>query len=181
MSDIKSTAKLIGEGNEAYKKGDYHSAVLSFAAACREFAAVNDQYKVAEMANNCSVAYLQLGQPQKALEVLEGAAEIFEIKGDLKSQGMTYGNQAAALEALNRLEEAERLYKQSAELLKQAGADQLRLEVMKSLSNLQLNMGRRLEALATMQSGVEDIEHPNPKQFLLKRLLKIPFELMNKS
>lgn len=181
MSEIKSPDKLFREGNEAYRRGEYHSAALSYAAASREFAALGDQYKIAEMANNCSVAYLQLGQPQKALEVLEGAAEIFEIEGDFKAQGMTYGNQAAALEALNRLDEAERLYKQSAELLKQAGADQLRLDVMKSLSNLQLNMGRRLEALATMQSGVEDIEHPNPKQSLLKRLLKIPFEIMNKS
>jgi len=180
MSDIKSPGKLVEEGKDAYKRGDYHSAVLSFTAASREFAALDDQYKVAEMANNCSVAYLQLEQPQKALEVIDGAAEIFESEGDLKSQGMTYGNQAAALEALNRLDEAERFYKQSAELLKQSGADQLRLEVMKSLSNLQLNMGRRLEALATMQSGVEDIEHPNPKQFLLKQLLKIPFEIMKK-
>jgi len=181
MSEIKSPHKLVREGNEAYNKGEYHSAALSFAAASREFAVLGDQFKIAEMANNCSVAYLQLGQPQKALEVLEGAAEIFKIEGDLKFQGMTYGNQAAALEALDRLDEAEQLYKESSELLKQVGADQLRLEVMKSLSNLQLNMGRRLEALATMQGGVEDIEHPNPKQSLLKRLLKIPFEIMNKS
>jgi len=48
------------------------------------------------------------------------------------------------------------------------------LDVMKSLSGLQLRTGSSLEALATMQSGVESIEKPKMKHRLLKRLLKLP-------
>ena len=90
---------------------------------------------------------------------------------------MAIGNQAAALEALGRLEEAAANYERSAELLKGIGEDQLRATVMQSLSTLQLKMGRQLEALATMSAGLGGLKHPSPKQRIVKKLLQAPFKL----
>jgi tetratricopeptide (TPR) repeat protein len=98
----------------------------------------------------------------------------------LRRQGLALGNLAAALEANGRLEEAVELYQQSADVLKQAGEDQLRANVMQSLSAVQLRTGRQLEALASMSAGLEDIKHPNPKQSILKRLLRIPFRMLDR-
>ncbi len=180
IHEIKSPKAMAEEGSAYYQKGEFYSAAVSFEAASQAYSITGDRRSEAEMANNSSVAYLQAGKADKALTVLEGTAEIFESEGDIKRQGMALGNQAAALEALGRFDEAEQAYKDSAALLENAGEEQLKMEVMKSLSMMQLNMGRRLEALMTMQSGVEDLRHPNLKQSLLKRLLNIPFEILNK-
>jgi len=51
---------------------------------------------------------------------------------------------------------------------------------MQSLSALQLRTGRQLEALATMQAGVERIERPGLKNRLLKKILDLPFRLFNR-
>jgi hypothetical protein len=52
---------------------------------------------------------------------------------------------------------------------------------LKSLSALQLNNGRKLEAWATMKAGVDGIKRPNIKQRTLKHLLEMPFKFLNKS
>jgi chaperonin cofactor prefoldin len=104
----------------------------------------------------------------------------FDQAGDVLHQAMALGNWAAALEELDRLDDAAEAYQQSADLLKQIGEDGLRVHVMQSLSALQLRMGRQLQALATMQAGLEDVRRPTPKQLLLKQLLKIPFRLLGR-
>ena len=91
---------------------------------------------------------------------------------------MAWGNQAAALEALGKLEEAEADYKRSAELLMKLGEDDLHARVMQSLSALQMKQGRQMEALGSMQAGVSGIKRPNLRQRLLKRLLKLPNKLL---
>ncbi len=94
---------------------------------------------------------------------------------------MAYGNQAAALEALGQLAAAEAAYQQSADLLAEAGEDQLRASVMRSVSELQLRQGRHLEAVASMQTGLGGLKKPKPKQRLIRRLLDMPFRLLNRS
>ena len=181
MSETKSPKELEKEGNAAYKQGNFITAAHEFEAASKGYAMADDHLKAAEMANNSSVAFLQAGNAEKALEVLNGTTEVFANSGDLKRQGMAIGNKGAALEELGHLEEAEQAYRDSAEILEKAGEDKLRAEVMKSLSTLQLNTGRQLQALATMQSGVEGVKSPSPKQSFLKRLLQIPIDMINKN
>jgi tetratricopeptide (TPR) repeat protein len=132
------------------------------------------------MANNACVALLQAEEPGEALSIVKDSVDIFEGLGDVRRQAMALGNRASALEALNRLEEAEADYLQSAELLKQIGENELRLNVMHSLSALKLRSGRSMEALADMQSGVEGLDKPKPRHRLLKRLLEVPSKLLNR-
>ncbi len=172
--------QLVKEGNSAYRRGDYPSAARAFTAASESYTTSGETLKAAESANNASVAYLQAGDSLASLQAVEGTPQIFAQCGDLRRQGLALGNQASALEACDRLEEAADLYQQSADVLKQAGEDQLRANVLQSLSALQLRTGRQLEALASMSAGLEDIKHPNPKQSLLKRLLRVPFRMIDR-
>ncbi len=166
-------------GKSAYQKEDYAAAAQHFLAAQAGYAA-DDPLMACEMANNASVAFLADEDAAQALAVLEGVEAIFEQAGDVKRRGMTLGNRGAALEALGRTQEAETVYFQSAQLLEQAGEDQLRANVMHSLSVLQLNNGRQLQALVSMQQGLEGIKRPTPKQSFLKKLLNIPMDMIAK-
>ena len=182
MNEILTPQQIAKEAKSAYAKADYAQAGQSFEAARQGYLSAGDGLLAAEMANNASVAWLQAGDAQRALQAVEGTAATFSAAGDQKRQAMALGNQAAALEALNQLEEAERIYWQAAEILEALGEDDLRLNVMQSISALQLRTGRQLQAVATMQSGIENLDKPSPKQRLLKRLLNIPIKMIgNKS
>jgi tetratricopeptide (TPR) repeat protein len=180
MAQAASPEKLAQEGKAAYQRGDFLNAAHTFEAARVAYQAVGDLLTAAEMANNCSVAYLKAGEGASALAAVEGTAEIFAQAGDLRRQGMALSNRAAALEALERYEEAIQGYQLSADILQQAGEDQLRAQTMQSLSMLQFNIGRQLQALATMQAGLEGVRRPTPKQSFLKRLLNIPIEMITR-
>lgn len=178
MNEILSPQQIEKEAKAAYKAGDFASAVQSFEAARQGYLSANNAVMAAEMANNCSVALLQSGDKTGALQAVEGTEAIFIEAGDRKRQAMALGNLAAALEALDRLDEAEQTYWKSAEILKEIGEEDLRLSVMQSISALQLRTGRQLQAVATMHSGVENIEKPTLKQRFLKRILGVPMQMM---
>ena len=180
MNDTLSHEQLAAEARAAYKRGDYLAAANAFKAASESYRLSGDELNAAEMANNYSVALLQGGEAQQSLEVVLGTDKIFAEAGDLRRQAMALGNQAAALEALNRPDEAIDAYERSAELLTQVGDTETRVSVMQSLSALQLRHGRQLEALATMQAGLNGVKHPTPKQRMLRKLLQIPFKFMNR-
>jgi tetratricopeptide (TPR) repeat protein len=126
------------------------------------------------------VAYLQSSDGEAALRAVQGSEVVFAEAGDLRRQGMALANLGAALQAVERNEEALEAYEQSARVLEQAGEDQLRVQVMQSVSMLQLNMGRQLQALASMQAGLEGVRRPTPKQSMLKKLLQIPIEMVTR-
>jgi tetratricopeptide (TPR) repeat protein len=181
MSETINPKQLISEAKSAYKRGDYIDAAHAYDAAATSYQIGGDDLTAAEMRNNCSVSYVQAGETELALRAVEGTAEIFAAAGDIRRQGMALGNLGAALEADNRIEEAVETYDQSADLLKQVGEGELRANVMQSLSRLQLSTGRQLEALATMEAGLEGVERPNTQQRFLKKLLKLPYKYMGKS
>jgi len=180
MDEPISINQLITEGKSAYQQGDFIAAGRAYEAAAASYQAAGDPLNAAEMRNNSSVAYLQAGERQAALNAVEGTPSIFASAGDVRRQGMALGNLGSALEANNRLAEAAEAYQQSADLLSQSGEQDLRAYVMKSLSALQLRKGQHVEALATMQAGLEGMEHPKPQERLLKRLLRAPFKFLGK-
>lgn len=171
---VRSAKDLAEEGHSAYKKENYLAAAKAYEAAAKAYQSVGDAAAGAEMANNSSVAWLQGGEPQQALRIVTGTGEVFAEVGDPRRQGMAYGNQAAALEALNRLDEAMDLYQRAAVLLEQVGDGDARAYVLQSISKIQFRTGRQFEALASMQAGMDGINRPNLRQRFLKRLLRIP-------
>ena len=180
MIKNKDPNKLEKEGKTAFKKGNFIEAEKLFHDAELSYLAISENLAAAEMANNRSVALLQADDAIKALEVVNGTDDIFAEVGDRHRQALAIGNKAAALEELGSLEEAAEAYETSATLLKEIGESDLRASVMQSLSAVQIKQGHQLQALATMQSGLENIKHPNPKQRVVKKLLQVPFNLLNR-
>ena len=179
MSEILTPQQITNEAKTAYQAGDFTVAARYFEAARQGYLSVNEVLMGAEMANNCSVALLQAGYNEAALLSLDGTEEIFIEAHDRKRQAMTLGNRAAALEALERLEEAEQTYWMAAKIFNDLGETELRLPLMQSISSIQLRTGRQLQAVASMYSGVENIKNPTIKQRFLKRLLEIPINILN--
>lgn len=179
MDDILTPQLLTKEAKSAYRAGDFSTAARYYEAARQGYLTIDDALMAAEMANNCSVALLQAGENKAALQVVEGTDIVFIKTGDRKRQAIALGNQAAALEALGRIDEAEQKYWKAANIFKDLGETELRYPLMQSISRIQLSTGRQLQAVASMYAGINNIEKPTGKQRLLKRLLKIPFQLID--
>ena len=180
MNETLNPKQLADEGKSAFQREDYVAAAKAFQAAAQGYGSSGDELNAAEMRNNSSVALLKSGDAQASFQAVEGTAAIFAAAGDIRRQGLALGNLGAALEAIDRKQEAAEAYEQSADLLKQAGEEQMRAHVLQSLSKLQLRSGRQIEALATMEAGIESFEHPSFKQRLLKKLLHWPFRLLGR-
>ncbi len=179
-ADVTTPQELEAEGIQEYQQGNYYAAAKNFAAAEEGYRMRGEPLKAVELANNRSVALLQADQPDAALQAVSGTMDVFREAGDQKGWAMALGNRAAALDALRRDEEAMQDYQASADLLKEIGEHDLRMVVMKSLSALQLRSGKSLQALATMQAGVDGVDTPPLKYRLLQRLLKIPNRLLGR-
>ena len=124
-------APIADQGKQAFESKNFIEAAELFRQAAEGFTAGNSALMAAEMMNNMSVALLQAGRAQEALNAALGTDQIFADAKDIKRQGMAVGNQAAALEGLNRYDEAIAVFERSAELFAQAGEGDLRSMVMK--------------------------------------------------
>jgi len=175
--DLKN---LASQAKSAYEKDDYAGAAQLFEQAAQAFDVAGAPLDAAEMKNNASVAWLQAKKAKQALSVLAGTVEIFGEAGDLRRQGLALGNEGAALEALNRNDEAAQKFVASAELLEQSGDDQMRAEVMKALSALQVKTGKPIDAFISMQVGVAGVQNPTFKQRILKILFRLRTLLQRK-
>jgi tetratricopeptide (TPR) repeat protein len=173
---MDTPAQLSQEGKKLYAAGKFTQAGHTFGQAAEGYLAANDQIAWAEARNNQSVALLQDGNPAGALASLEGTHAAFETAGDKLRLAMSWGNRASALDALDRLDEAEQEYLRASELLKELSQHDLRAELQKGLSAMLMRSGRQMEALATMKVGVDGLENPGIKGSLLKKLLELPFK-----
>ena len=180
MSNAITPTSMTEAAKQAYQAGNYEKAASNYAAAATAYQAQGNEVMAAEMSNNQSVALLQAGQAQAAFAAVEGTDKVFEKAGETLKMALAIGNQAAALEGMKKLKEAETRYKICAELLKDLGEDEQRARVMQSISSLQLRSGRQLEAIASMQAGMEGMKRPNLRQRILKKLLGLPGKFLNR-
>ncbi len=176
--DITSPQQLAAEAQTAYQKADYLGAAQLFKAAAEGYKIAEQPLPAAEMANDCSVAYVKAGKPDLALEAVQGTDQVFAENGDILRQAMALGNQAAALEGLNQLDQSLTAYQKSAELLQSIGETELRAYVMQSMSAIQLRRGQFLEAYTTMGVGVMGLDKPTLSQKILKSLIQLPFKFI---
>lgn len=179
MTD-QSLPNLVKQAEKAYSNGKFSQAAGYFRQAQALSEQLGDPPKAAEFANNASVALLQAGDAQGALDASEGTEQVFAQSGNLRGQAIALGNQAAALDALNRLEEALSHYRASSDLLKQIGDEENRAYVLKNISALQIRTGHQLEALASMDAALNNKKQLSLQERLLKKLLKIPFQMLKR-
>ena len=169
---ITEPADLAEQGKQAFKNKNFDEAANLFRQAADGFTLGRNGLLAAEMKNNMSVALLQAGKPQESLDAALGTDIVFEGAKDLKRQGMALGNQAAALEALNRYEEALSAYERSAELFDQAGDGVLRAMVMKSAAAIKLKTGRVTESAFKMMGSLEAKDNPGFFERILKFFMR---------
>ncbi|MDD5371180.1 MAG: hypothetical protein PHQ40_19025 [Anaerolineaceae bacterium] len=181
MGNILTSAELaVSHGKTAFQSGEYATAARYFADAATAYDQSGDAVQAAEQANNRSVALLKAGDPQSAWSISKGTDQIFASVGDLRRQGLALGNQASALEALGKLDEAEEHFSQAADILKAAGEQDLRGVTLQSLSAVQLRRKNQYGALATMQSALASKQQLTASESLLKRLIRFVFNLLNR-
>ena len=180
MTESDKAAEAVLEAQQAYELEEYLRAAEHFQAAQRSYQETGEETLAAEMANNRSVSLLQAGMAQEALVAVGDTPAWFDAQGDRKRYAMALGNKAAALAALDQKAEAEKIYWEAAQVLDQMGEKDLRASVLNSISRLQMGEGRYMEAIASMESGLEQVEKPSFTQRMLKRLLKVPGKLLNR-
>lgn len=173
-------APLVEQAEKVYKSGRYTEAATLFLQARTLFQETGDPIRAAETANNASVALLQAGNPLAALEACQDTEQVFEQVGDLRKQAIALGNQASALDALNRLEEALARYQHCSDLLKKSGEEETRAYVLKNISSLQIRTGHQLEALASMDAALQKKKSLSFQERVLKKLLRIPFRMLKR-
>ena len=159
----------------AYEADRYDEAIDLFYSART---ATDDPLKSAELANSLSVILLKEGRNTEALDVVRGTPQIFEIEGDMGRQARATGNLAAALEACGELEEAERAYREAADLLETTGDEEERMLTLNALSQLQLRQRRPFDAAATLQAGVPTGRASGFRTRLIQFLLRLPSRLL---
>jgi tetratricopeptide (TPR) repeat protein len=165
--------KLSETGKLAFEGKSYLSAAESFGAAALTYAARGEHLLAAEMKNNQSVALLEAGKAQEALTAAKSCEAVFAAANDKKRQAMAIGNQAAALEALERFDEALAFYDLSATLFTEAGESDLRASVLKSSAAIKLRRGQLGQAGLSMIDALEAKDNPSLFERILKFILRL--------
>ncbi|MBE0682833.1 MAG: hypothetical protein IH589_13060 [Anaerolineales bacterium] len=164
--------QLEAQGKQAFVNKKFGEAAELFRQAAEGYTLGRAGLMAAEMKNNMSVALLQAGRPQESLDAALGTDKIFEESGDIKRQAMALGNIAAALEGLNRTDDAIENYERSAELFRQADEGDLRAMVMKSAAALKLKSGRITESAFKMMGSLEAKKTPGFFERILRFFLR---------
>lgn len=163
---------LAADAARVYQEGDFENAARLFGEAASAFTAQGEAILVAEMKNNQSVAFLQAGNPGASYEAASGTASVFAELNDSRREGMAFGNEAAALQALGRARDALETYRLASEAFNRADEDQLRAAVMQAMAGIELKQGKFMQALLTMQIGLAGLKKPTLKQKILLLLLR---------
>ncbi len=153
-------SQLDAKGKQAFAKKNFNEAAEYFKQAAEGYTLGRAGLLAAESLNNLSVALLQAGKAQEALEAALGTDAVFAGANDDKRHGMALGNQAAALEALHRYDEAIVHYERSAELFDNVGEGDLRAMVMKSAAALKLKNGKITESAFKMMGSLDAKDNP---------------------
>jgi tetratricopeptide (TPR) repeat protein len=165
--------QLAEQGKQAFAAKNFDQAASFFTEAASAYEAQEDALNAAEMKNNLSVALLQAGNAKAAYDAAAGTDEIFARLGDVKRQAMAFGNQAAALEALKKLDPALEAYERSAALFAEAGESEMRSMVLQSAAALKLRRGKMMDSALAMIGSVEATQKPNLLQRFLRFLIRI--------
>jgi tetratricopeptide (TPR) repeat protein len=171
MTNTLSPQEMADQAKKTYQAGEYVQAAQEFAGTALLYAGAGNALMAAEMKNNQSVALLLAGEAQAALEAVEGTDKVFSDSEDFRRQGMALANQATALQALKRRNDAMESFQKAAVTLEKAGEGDLRADVMQQLSVLHLRRFKFYDAVLTLQSGLAGVKNPNLKQRLMKKIL----------
>lgn len=165
-------SQLNEKGKISFQNADFDEASTLFHQAAEGYILARDETSAAEAKNNMSVALLQAGKPQDALDAALNTDKFFEGIKDIKRQAMALGNQAAALESLYRYDEAVSAYERSAALFAQVDEGDMRAMVLKSSAAIKLKTGKVTESAFKMMGSMEAKKNPGFFERIMKFFLR---------
>ncbi|MBT3337315.1 MAG: tetratricopeptide repeat protein [Anaerolineae bacterium] len=168
-----SAIEISSTGKEAFEQGDFDKAVDLFDAAAEAYIQEGNLVDAAEAKNNLSVALLQTQRAEESLKAALETDVVFEEANDPLRQAMALGNQAAALDALGRLDEALALYESSAALFGGINEKDYQATVLKSIAGIKLRKGKFQDTAYTMLDSLGAAPKPNIFQRILKFFLRL--------
>lgn len=180
-TQLTSPQEFTTQAQAAYEAEEFQQAARLFGESANAYREAGDDSLAAEAMNNQSVALLKAGDAKGALAAAEGTDEVFAAVGDERRQGMALGNMAAALEDLKERDRAIDLYRRSAALFEKIGEPDLRALVLQRISSIQMQQGKRVEAMASMQDGLAQKKSLTLVDRILKGLLRFIGKLSNRS
>ena len=172
MDQLNPTA-LAGKGKQEYEKGNYLAAADLFMQAAQAYTSAQDELNAVEMKNNQSVALLQAGKAKEALQATDGTEDVFQKAGDIKRQGIAVSNRAAALEGLQKWNEALAEYDRAASLFEQIGEGDMHSIVRKAAANINLKRGRIVDSQMDVYDALRLVKKPTLTQRIMKFLMRI--------
>ena len=167
--DPKSLAE---QAQQEYQKGAYAAAADLFLQAAQAYESAQDALNAAEMKNNQSVALLQAGKAEAALQATDGTEEIFLKAGDLKRQGIAVANRAAAYEGMNKINEALGEYNRAGEIFEAIGEGDMHSVVRKATAQIYLKRGYVGQTHMDVMDSLRLVEKPTFSQRVLKFLMR---------
>lgn len=179
-SSHPSVSSLAEEAKAAFQRGDFDQAVDGFRLAREKYLQDEDHLMAAEMGNNLSVALLQASQYEDALHAVEGTPQLFLEAEDKQRAAMAFGNLASALEATGDLQAAELSLQRAIQLFRETGEKENLMHSAKALSQLQLKLGKPLEAVSSMQGGLAGQSKLSLKNRVLRSILSIPSRILGR-
>lgn len=181
MSDqAHSPSELAESGKKAYAKKLYSEALAYFEAANKAYRETEDVLSAAEMSNNICVTLLQLDRNAEALEHVEPTPSVFLEQGDKSHAAMAFGNLGLARDACGDRDGAIAALVESIDLFRAVGDEENLLHTSKVLSELRLRKGQAIEAVQTMQGGLEAQRGLGIKYRFLRKLLDIPSKILGR-
>jgi tetratricopeptide (TPR) repeat protein len=166
-------------GLAAFRADRLDEAAERFTAAAEAFAAAGEPVEAAEARNNLAVVRLALKDWPGALAAVSGTPETFRAAGDRLREAQALANRAAALDGAGDLEAAAEDYVTAIEIFSELGETETRAACWKALSALQIKQDKKLQALASMQAGLNLTPKLSAREKTLKGLIDKAFKLMN--
>ena len=175
---MSTPAEIKDQGLAFYHQEKWPEAAERFAQAASLFDAQNDPLQAAETRNNLAVVRLAQQDWDGALAAVQETPAVFAAAGDRLRQAQALGNLANAHDGAGHLAQAAELYEQAIELFTELGETETRAACWKALSGVQLKQDKKLQALASMQSGLKLSPKLSPREKTLKGLLDRAIKMM---
>lgn len=158
---------------DLYRAGSLKEAAEEFEKSRAKFVEQGDVLGAATVCNDLGVVYYLLGRRDDARTILQDALSVFEQRGNVLGQAKATGNLAQLMNRSGDKAGAEKSYLRAAELFHQVGEQAFEYDTLRALSQMQLQRGRILEALATYDRALG----AKGGSGLLRAFLRIPLRL----
>ncbi len=165
-------------GVEAFRSGDYETALAKFQALVDAATAENDLSKRAEALNDLGVIRKQLDDLPGAFEALEAALAYYQEVDDRAGEGRVLGNMGMVEEAMGKYDDAVQSYVDSAAIFEELGESELAMYGWQSLSRLRMRRKEWISAISAYEEGISHLPDNSFKKKMLQKLLKFPYKFV---